>query len=81
MGFLPQLSAMFCNLLWREYGNATKSLGLVLPFFRLSHSEDPGTYAKALPSLSPGLQKLGPSTGCTSCLPPHGLGVPWSTGE
>lgn len=49
VGFLPQLSTMFCNLLWREYGNATKSLGLVLPFFRLSHSEDPGTYARAPP--------------------------------
>lgn len=33
MGFLPQLPTTFCSLLWREYENVTKSLGLVLPFF------------------------------------------------
>lgn len=50
MGFLPQLPTTFCSLLWREYENVTKSLGLVLPFFfRLSHSEDPGTCTRALP--------------------------------
>lgn len=33
MGFLSQLPTTFCSLLWREYENATKSLGLVLSFF------------------------------------------------
>lgn len=49
MGFLPQLPTTFCSLLWREYENVKVSRPCPPVFFRLSHSEDPGTCTRALP--------------------------------